>query len=432
MSLDENGSYQLELASSISKISDLEYDFKIKNTSFSNGDPVTLLDVKKTIERSLRGSSHTNLKECIDSISIVQNSLKIRLKKVSKSLFYYLSLPDLGILHHDHYAKGKLKAEDYFSKTSGPFYYNYKNGIYYLIRNDHYKLNDKEYPEIIKLTNPFNENSVKLLIEGKIDLGQVSVGDFFKSRNELRSNLRVIGIPSDSLTYLFFNEHSKKFKKDDHRLWLKKLINDHFKVSPELTQLARRTKQYFPPESKAYLSEVEVEKILFKTKLLERPKDFPEEVVINTYTTTYDVTIEALVKQLESIPGVKIKIKNDILPVDYIKKMKQGDFDIFLNIMSTDFRTPVEAINFEFFSSDSVLRDYDNAVSRNYKEYQEALSETEEILYLKKISESIVGSPQVIPLFHSAIPFVYNADKVDLNGLNHLFIFNFWKLKNIK
>ncbi|WPU65858.1 hypothetical protein [Peredibacter starrii] len=246
----------------------------------------------------------------------------------------------------------------------------------------------------------------------------------------MNENLRVIGVPSDSLTYLYFNENAKGFKDDKHRLWIKKLILENFSVPKSLHQFARRSVQYFPPESKAYIPETQIDSIVRSNLPASPPKDFPKKVIIHTYSTVYNVTIENLVRQLEKIPDVKVEIKNDIKPADYINKMKSGEFEIFLNVMSTDFRTPVEAINFEFFSADSVLRDKDGSVSRNFERYQAAQDGIEEIKSLQEISKTILLSDQVIPLFHSAIPFVYNSDKVDLSDLNHLFILNFWKIKS--
>lgn len=432
LSFDENGNYQLELASNVKKINELEYHFKIKRTFFSNGELVELVDVKKTFERIMKyGSSHADLKDLIHSIEIVEDTLRFKLNKFSKSFFYYLSLPDLGILHRSQYEKESLLASDFIKVSSGPFRYEAKNEGLFLIKNEFYKVNTNNYPDKVELLSSFKKDASKALIEGSVHLGKVSVRYYLENKEKFlnHENLRVIGVPSGSLTYLYFNKYSNSFKDIDHRRWLREVINNSLNVPQEFEQIARRTRQYFPPESKAYLEENEVDAEIENFKISERPKDFPAEITIHTYTTAYDVTIEKVVRNLEKISGLKVVVKDDVPPSDYVTMMKKGQFDIFLNIMSTDFRTPVEAINFEFFSENGPLQDNTGDIRKNFDLYQSALSENEEIEHLKKISKTMLKNVNVIPLFHSAIPFIYNTNEVDIGGLNHLFLFNFWKLK---
>jgi MarR-like DNA-binding transcriptional regulator SgrR of sgrS sRNA len=263
-------------------------------------------------------------------------------------------------------------------------------------------------------------------------LGQGSIRSFLKNKKEIQDseNIRVLGVPSDSLTYLYFNNYSSKFKNPVLRRWISKKIREDFDIPRGYSDLARKTSQYFPPESIAYLTDKEMERVFS-----EQPSDIlpviPEEIIIHTFTSVYDVTIEELVKKLEQIPGLKITIKADIKPSDYILSMKQGKFDIFLNIMSTDIRTPVEAINFEYFSTDSNLADLTGNIKSEFLKYQDTSSKEDEKTHMKAISRQMILDGQVIPLFHSAIPFIYDSQKVSLSGLSHLFVMNFWKMKTI-
>lgn len=431
LSLDEKGNYQMELASSFEKVSELEYAAEIRETYFSNGELITLQDVEQTFLRIKKfDSSHVKLSEILEDIEIKSKKIHFRLKYPNKSFVYYLSLPDLGVLHKSQYSKDTLKAADFTHVSSGPFVYSKKGEEFYLIKNSYYLVHPKTYPDSVKLLNYFKEAPHEMLLNGDADLGKVSVNYFLENRERFSSkdNLRVIGVPSSSLTYLYFNKYSEKFNKKSHRLWLKNVILKNFNVPKSYGWIARNAKQYFPPESKAFLQEDELKNDLSKIEIV-KPSDFPSEIVIHTYSTAFKVTLEPLVKLLEEIPGVKIILKDTVDPSNYLKDMKEGRFDIFVNIMSTDFRTPVEAINFEFFSSESALHDEGGLIAESFKSYQKAKGESEEIKHLKTISSYLVQSDQVIPLFHSAIPYVYNSEKVNLDGLNHLFIFNFWKMK---
>lgn len=434
VSFDEKGNYQFELASSIKPLNELEYIITIKETFFSNGEKIIANDVKETFDRVLRkGASHVNLRELVHSIAVLNDTtLKIILKKKSKSFFYYLSLPDLGILHKSQYVKESLLAEDFVLVSSGPFSYGFKEGEYFLVKNKHYLLTPLDYPDKVKLLNYFSKDANKLILNNEADVGKVSVSFYLKNLEDFKKNkdLKMIGVPSGSLSYLFFNENSGNFKNSHHRLWFKKLVTELFKLPEEYTWLSRRSYQYFPPESKAFLSPEEVQEVI-KDYISIKPKDFPRKLKIHTFTTTYNVIPEKLVTSLrDQLAGhVELEIITDVDPDDFDRRFKEGSFDVFLNIMSTDFRTPVEAINFEYFSGESVLKDKNNFVRDNYLLYQSSTNEADELKFLKNISKEMLRSDQVIPLFHSATPYVYDSTKVDFGRLSHIFIYNFWKLK---
>lgn len=432
VSLDESGEYKLDLAESIVELNELEYQLKIKENYFSNGERIRLEDVKASFERIVKyGSSHINFRNDVERIDIVGDVLKVKFKKKSKSFFYYLSLPDLGILHKTQYSKENLTASDYIPVASGPFSYFYDGHNYYLVKNTFYKLGSLDYPDKVKLVSPFRNDAMEMTLKGELDLGQVSLKNYLSKRDMLigKNFIRVIGVPSDMLTYIFFNDKSPNFKNVDHRRWLRTVIDKHFAVTEEFQDIARRTKQYFPSESKAFLNDETVDDILKDVYLKDKPKDFPETVNIYTFTTAFDVSIESLIQKLQSNPEIKINVINSIEPLEYIEKLNSGEIDIFLTMMSTDFRTPIEAINFEFFTENSVLKDKNKLIRKNFDKYLTTRSEYEEVKSLKEISKIILKSDQIIPLYHNAIPFVYNTSKVNLEGLSHLFIFNFWKIK---
>jgi MarR-like DNA-binding transcriptional regulator SgrR of sgrS sRNA len=430
-SLDEQGNYQLDLASDITEKSPTHYEITIKKTYFSNGEIISLKDVRDSLLRTIRkGSSHTNLKEVISEVKINENKLTIILFKPSKSLFYFLSLPDLGILHHTQSIKETLYADDFIGVSSGPYSYNKMGQSFQLIKNIYYTLNESSFPEIVNLRNPYEDNILEKAKNGEVDIGQASLNSFlFYKQDFLTSpDIKILGVPSDSFTYLFFNKYSSKYKNKEVRKWLSKVIQENLSIPERVRQLSRKSNQYFPAESRAYLSEHDVLSVV-KPDEVKKPANAPEKIVIYTYTSAFKVTIESIVRSLESIQEFEVIIRDTVNPLDLNEKLKSGEIDIFLNIMSTDFRLPVEAINFEFFAPSSNLTDDTGEIRKNFTLYQDTADLSEEIKYLKEISKQILKDHQVIPLFHSAVPFFYNASKIDARGLSHLFIFNFWKLR---
>lgn len=432
VALDKTGQYKLDLAESIVEGHEREYIIKIKECFFSNGERVSLEDVKNSLDRTINnGSRHVDLKNVVEKTEIKNNSLYVYFTKNSKPFLYYLSLPDMGILHKSQYTKTKLLGSDFLEVSSGPYKYHFDGNNYFLIKNNYYSLGPTNYPDKVKLLGSWGFDIMDMTLKGELNLGQVSLRKYLAKKDNIakRNNIRIIGVPSDSLTYIVFNEHSLTFKKESHRRWLRTVIDKHISVPAEYENIARRTKQYFPPESKAFLPEAEVESILKEIAIEARPQDFPSQINIHTYTTGFDVTIEPLIRKLETISGLKIKILDTIDPFAKMDKLKNGEIDLFIEIMSTDVRVPVEAINFEFFSKGAVLKDNNGYVRKHFDNYLDAKSDYEEVRSLQEISRLIIRNDQIIPLFHNAIPVVYDASKIDLEGLSHLFIFNFWKLK---
>lgn len=428
---DENGDYQLDFASDVKKISETEFDVKIKKSGFSNGEPITLDDVKNSIERTAqRGSNHVNLKEILKEVSVEGDKLKIRLHKSSKFFWYFLSLPDMGILHKSQVMKDKIYVEDFFRVSSGPFRYEKNGDSYYLVRNRNYLLSGVAYVDKIKLVAPFEIDSAREIIDGRVSLGKLSLDSFIRNRKEIgqKKNLKLMGVPSDSFTYIFFNKYSDKFKKKSHREWFRRKIHDSFILPDGFADIAKKSYQYFPLGSKAFVDEEEIKKLWEKAPI-EKPKDFPDRIILRTYTTIFHVSFEPLIRQLEKIADVEIKVVSDVAPDDYVSKMKNGEFDVFVNNMSTDIRIPAEAINFEYFSSDSPLSDVTGKIKSEYDSYQQANGEFEEKDHLKNISKQMIEDAQFIPLFHSISPHVVNVDQIDIGDSNHLFIYNFWKFK---
>lgn len=427
VSFDENGNYLLDLASDIQKIDDLNYKIKIKDRKFSNGEKITIKDVRSSIERNIRiGGAHISLNDSIQEIQDSNDALAIKLKKPLKSLFYYLSLPDLGILHRDQYSKETLHASDFTKVTSGAFYYQCINSCS-LLKNKYFS-SDLEYPNEVKLYSPFKLNIVNELMANRIHLGQVGLDDFLAKQEEVTSkeSLKFLGNKTDSLTYLYFNKHSKNKVTINERKWLYSKIAKSFEILDQYKNISAKTIQYFPPESIAHIDTLEINDLEDGQNTPER---FKSGITIHTFTTSSKVTIWDQVKHLEKIHGLKIQIVADIPPAELETKLKEGKIDIVLSIMSSDYRVPVEALNFEFFSPNSNATDETGEIKKLYNEYQKSNSIDEDSQCLKKISKIILDNAYFVPIFTSASPYFYNSDKVDFGALNSLFAFNFWKIK---
>ncbi len=432
VSMNEDGSYQLELASKIDVITPQEYTIEIRESYFSNGDRITIQDVYESLARVLKfNSSHVVLKDVVKSINVKDGKLHVLLFKPTKSFFYYLSLPDLGVLHRTQYSKDEIFGRDFVNCSSGPFSYLKKGSDYLLVKNEHQRIHSSKYPSLIKLVDPFGKDTADLILTNQVDLGQISLESFFINEDRFLkdSKLTYLGVPSDALTYISFNKYNTNVWSHENRQWFKCKLEEQFKVPERLNRMARRSHQYFPPESKAYVDESEI--LESKKKCPQaRPKNFPTSIKIHTYKTIFKVSIKELLKDLEKIEGLNIEIIPDVETSRAMDMMKSGAFDLFLNVMSTDFRVPVEAINFEYFSPESRFRDHKGLIKKLFDQYQDAGSDRNEEELLKQITRTMNEEIEFIPLFHAAIPYFFNNSKVSMDTPSHLFIMDFWKLKN--
>ncbi len=428
VSLDSNSTYQLDLASEILHKKPNKILVSIKDAKYSDGSSITLEDVQMSFSRSLKGTTNVQLSQFIKSISIEGKYLVFDFHTRCKSFLKYLSLPDLGVLHSSQYSKTSILASDY-QVTSGP--YSLSRDGNSLLRNRYFVSRESDYPDQVQFVSSLRNSSLDQLISREVDLGEFPLEDFIAKQDLLRkSSLRLLGSSSDAITYILFNPNSKSKLKEEHVHWLRKVINEKFEIPKPLSIISRKTWQYFPEESKAYLPMSEYEKI-FKYSNLVKPNDFPSQIVIQTYTTAFKVTPKPLIDILENIEGLNIKVINNVKPEEFYAKYKSGDISVFLNIMSTDYRVPEEAINFEFISPERLMNDPSGRINKRYLEYQETDDQEEETILLKEISELMLKSNIFIPLFHATTPYFYNSETVELNGANNLFITNFWKIKMI-
>lgn len=430
VSFTESGEYELDLASDIKKEGNTKFRIKIRESYFSNGERITLSDVKNTFHRAIQnGSSFVNLNGYVKSIKIEQDALVIELKMPTNSFFYYLSLPDLGILHSSQ-IKDILQAKDFARVSSGPFRYEKKGEEdFHLVKNEYYKLSKVDYPKRVKLIVPFEADDVKDCFEGRLALARLPVKRLQETLKVLGENrhIKLIGHPSDNLSYLFFNKYSPNFTKIEHRRWLAQIINKHVVIPESLRGFVTKADQYFYSTSKAHLPGEELKKII--PSQIEKPKDFPKKLVIKAGVATFDVTFESIVRQLESIPDLEIEVQADLNLNKRMEIMKEGTHDIYLYVMSTDYRVPAEAVNIEYFSSVANLQDTTGKIEDHFIAYQASENETEAVSHLQEISKQMIKDSQVIPLFHSVSPYLVNTDLLDIRDIDPLFIYNFWKFK---
>lgn len=433
--MDANSGYKLMLASSITQKSDTEYQVQIKDSKFSNGELIALEDVKRSLERATKNkNSHINFSEILKDLKIEDGFLSIKLNKRTNDFLYYLTLIDLSILHKNQ-IKDEIKVEDWSGPTSGAFTYQLaKDGTAYLEKNKYFALSKVNYPERVHLFSAMGRDSFKDFAEDKVDLGEFNLNSYESHLSELgrHKNLQVIGNTGDMITFLALNARKEKFSKEYNRRWIQKKILKSLKVREQYKQVARKAFQFFTPQVRGFLDEKKIieEVDSWELDLNEVPKELKNGIVISTYTRAFEVTIESIVRDLETILGIPVKIENNISSLSFEEYMKKGDFDIFMGITAMDQVIAGESVNLYYFSSSPMLIDVNKKIKPLMDKYKHSSSEDTSAI-IKEVSLQMTKDAECIPLFYVASPFFYNKDKVNVSHLDELTYFNLWKIEAI-
>lgn len=434
--MDTKVGYKFMLASSIDQKSDTEFHVKIKATSFSNGEPITLLDVKNSFERAiLNKGSHIALGEIVQNLEIKNNALVIKLKKHVNDFLYYLTLADLSILHNSQIKKDEILVEDWEKVSSGPYTYSVEGDDIYLVQNPSYKLSDLDYPKRVKLLTARGRDTFVDFKKGEVDLGEFNLNSYERHLSEVSqlSDLKMIGNTGDMINFLALNVGHEKFKNAYNRKWIQKKMLLEYSLDSKYKNVARKAFQFFTPQVRGF---VEEEKIINYVKgwndidTSKVPEDLKNGIKIHTYQRAFEVTLKGAIDSLESTLGIPVKVEATVPSSEFETFIKKKDYEIFLGVTAMDQVIVGESINLYYFSSSPMFQDVNGEIKKLMSKYQHAdVSKT--LQYLNDIAFQMVSDSECVPVFYVASPFFYNKSKLDISELDEMTYFNLWKIKEI-
>lgn len=432
--MDARIGYKLMLASEVKKENDTTYIIKIKETYFSNGEKITVEDVRRSLERARsKKSSHIPFHEIVESISTSSDTVTIALKKKVNDFMYFLTLADLSILHHSQIGKNELKVEDWEKVSSGPFIYAFENEQPVLLKNKFYRLSHNDYPEKIVLLSSRGRDSFEDFEKGLVDIGEFNLNSYEKNiqRFQTSNELRVIGNNGDMINFLVLNSRSSKFKNSAARRWIQKKIYENFRIDTKYNAVAKKAKQFFTPHVKGFVPESIMDQEMstwsdVNTNVV--PEELKNGITIKTYERAFEVTLKSCVEELSTSLGIPVSIENDVKSPDFDKFRKDGNYDAFLVITSMDQIIVGESINLYYFSDSPMLHDPSGKIQLLMDKYQSANADDVPGI-LKMIAIQMMRDAESIPLFYVASPFFYRNNLLNISGLDEMTYFNLWKIK---
>jgi hypothetical protein len=432
--MDAKSGYKLMLASSIEQKSETEYVVKLKKTSFSNGEVITIDDVRDSLLRAKNNTnSHVPFSEIVQSITSEKDSLRIILKKRVNDFLYFLTLADLSILHKSQLNKSELVVEDWEKVSSGPFYYSVEGEHVFLIKNPYYNLSSLNYPEKIKIISAREKDTFIDFKENRVDIGEFNLNSYEKHLAELNSvsSLHVIGNNGDMINYFALNADHPKFKKEYNRQWIQKKILLSYELDPKYNTVARKAFQFFTPFVKGFAEErkiIEEVKSWTHINTLVVPDELKEGFVISTYQRAFEVSLRGAFSSLEKVLGIPVKIEANVPSTEFESFINKRKFESFLGITSMDQVIVGESINLYYFSSSPMFKDVNKKIRKLMDMYQHS-KPSETIGIVNEIAFQMIKDSECVPVFYVASPFFYNKNKLDVSGLDEMTYFNLWKIK---
>lgn len=432
--MDAKTGYKLMLAASIDQINDSEYVIKIKETYFSNGELITVEDVRDSLMRAKDNkNSHVPFAEIVESIKTENNVLNIKLKKRVNDFMYFLTLADLSILHKSQISKKELLVEDWEKVSSGPFYYSIEGEEVFFKQNHHYKLSSNSYPIKIRLVTARGRDTFNDFKNNVVDIGEFNLNSYEKHLNELNGleNLHVIGNSGDMINYLALNADHPKFKKEYNRQWIQKKILLQYNLDSKYNSIARKAFQFFTPFVKGFVDEkmiVEMVKGWSHIDIERIPEELKDGIRISTYQRAFEVSLRGAFDSLEKVLGIPVKIETNVPSTEFETFINKRKFESFLGITSMDQVIVGESINLYYFSSSPMFKDVNKKIRSLMNLYQHS-DPSKTVGIVNEIAFQMVKDSECIPVFYVASPFFYNKNKLDVSGLDEMTYFNLWKIK---
>lgn len=434
--MDTKIGYKLMLASKIEEKNINEFHIRINKTYFSNGELITVEDVKRSFERALKNkTSHVPLRELVQNLEIKEDVFIIKLKKKVNDFLYYLTLADLSILHKSQSDKDELIVEDWERVSSGAYIYKVAPSGVYLVKNPHFNLTDFDYPQQVKLLTARGRDTYVDFKDGKVDLGEFNINSFESHADKLvgEDKLQIIGNSGDMINFLALNVANEKFKDLGVRRWIQKKIISNFKLDTKYNNIARKAYQFYTPLVQGFVPE---NKILEEVEswrdinIDKVPSKLKDGITIHTYQRAFDVTLKSSIDNLEKVLGVPVKVENTVSSTDFEKFVKSKQYEVFLGITAMDQVIVGESINLYYFSSSPLFSDINGSIKKLMSDYQHSeYSNVPKVL--SDISLQMIRDAECIPVFYIASPFFYNRSKLDVTNLDELTYFNLWKIKTI-
>lgn len=407
---------------------------KIKNAKFSDGSKITSLDVARSINRLIaRGSAHIPTKDLFEDSCLVKNlknlstciqvindkSLKLKIKKPTRELLYYLTLADSVIIHESQYKDRELTIDDW-KVISGAYLPEGDR----LVKNNLSINHVSESPDIVNLVEAPRPGSKNDYIKGDIGYSTFIKKTLNKDMG-LPEGYKLANDGFSLLTFLVLNYRNEKFKSLKVRQWIQSKIHKSFLNDLEVNPYFQKANQFFLKGSIAYNPNMDVDNLIVSDA--EIPKEIRNGISINTYKSIDSDIVDDFQEKLSKTLGVPVTIDKSDNYEAFVKRCKDRSFEVYLKSTYVTYHAATEGLNLLYKSDNRMMDNPNKRVLSLIDQYQQSLGNDRDIL--DRIVVEMTRESEMIPLFYVSSPKFYNSKKIDVSEVNPNESLTFWKIK---
>jgi len=408
---------------------EVEDDFKLyrfhlsMGAKWSNGEPVTATDVKKSIDRQVKLGTGTHF--------VFSDIKEVRAKdpSVVEILLKNRSPHFLRAVAHPEFGPTRLAGDkEDFSVTSGPYLLESASMDELVLRkNENFSGAHPNSAERVRIQSSPVETQIHKLRQSKVQ---------FVAPSGLISQEMHVGLSSDASLktfvphvgysyWLSINPDSPTMKARENRLWLSTAVNSAKLEIPSGSQLWQRAHQLVLPDSSGRIPEAELD-ALWKQAAAKRAANAPKEIrLLTSETFRWNKDIVSLLEKL----GAEVKVTTYKSAAEVEEHTKKRDFDAML--INNDFSGAhmLQSLTVTLNPSRPlVFTDHHPKISQALRRAMDSPEIDLTFEASKQISSALISEGLIAPLVYNRKAY-YASQALDLSRLSPLQSdLCFWKI----
>ncbi|MBX2986605.1 MAG: hypothetical protein KF802_01795 [Bdellovibrionaceae bacterium] len=406
----------------------LDYKFILKDSKFSNGEPISADDIVESIKRQIKMKTavHFNFERIKDVKALSGNEIQISLKSRDVNFLFDLSKPEFGVLHRNDRMLGKNLLK--FSISSGPFSLEKKEDSIYYLKANEYFVGYPRAPKKICLQGRDGQSQLKDLLSGKIDFMLPFDGISLDQHKKVLSSSEFTAFkPHIGFSYwISLNPRSDLFKSLDERSSFQKFVFSWDNKFVDGIFYEKATQLYLP-DGDGRPTAKELDQIWKKILSEKSKRNFKNKRKLRVLPLKFSNSmIDSLLNSLRDL--YKVEIISYSSEDELVSLLKANQFDI--KISNNDFSSIDLAENLKTTFNSSrpyVFLEEADPIRKFMDDLEEESSSSERSSIYKKISISLLERGLIAPLVHQRVWF-YHKKELDISAWATSFPeISFWK-----
>ncbi len=448
--IDQNENYKNQLAKTIQRNDEgNKFVVTLKEAYFSNGDPIRVEDVAKSIKRAIiLGTPHFNgkdlfvgsedlksLEQEIPGVEITgENELTLRIHHSQKEFYYYLQLTDLAILHPSQYNLDReLQTKDWVAVSSGPYRLEINDLDVSFIANEGALNYSKDMPKRVDLFFSKNAHEISQKINNdELDIGELAPNTYLEVKPLIDEDtpIDLFGSKTASIIVMALNIKNDLYKDPTIRKWILKKIYENFQVPNEYSEIMEKAYQFFLPNTLGFVPVEVISKSMDSIDTQVVPEQLKEHGLnMRTIEGLASIFMPGLADKISKALEIPVTLDTSIRNADSQKVFSSRDYEVYINGISMSYKVLGETLNFQYLQKDPFFQDPTGRIKELLKEYQQLENTKEEYDKIKEIIFQMIEDAECIPLYYYGSPVFVRSDRINIDDLYLDEAIQFWRIR---